>query len=628
MSTFKGKSPKDKSTIIMCKNCHQDILEDKMFLHEGFCLRNNVYCEHCEKVFLKKDYEDHVKNIPKNLSKKKSDSQSQSQKSPETHSESGKPNSTTEHNDSMNNFNDNIESLYPTPSLEFVQMPPTELFHINNPIIIAENGQIVSNKNKNEFLLPYLGINAFQPSQKGEEVLEGIINQGEIFKENNSISRNSYKVEELEKLLRKDSINSENSSNKIKTHLNIRESNSSNYSNDQIYNKKNIRLSERINEFNENKNNKSKGFINNVNYTDTNIVENNPINDNIDNEKELKNNIIINNNIITYNSNKNISKINNYFKNKETPKKPKMTNSLRNTNLNNNALEGIPLDKNSIKSHHIQTNNNNDFDIYFGNNFSGNKEPKDSNSKRSQIYQSSGQKNQKNTSFMPQSENGNGKIPIKRCEYCNNVFNPNEINIHYKICKMKKEKKKKIKKFDIPKPKKREETFLTENIPLENIDENNGLDNAKRATLQRKFNAALNVISLNNERKINRGLISNPDKNSKNVNIIKDNKKVSLKKKLFHLNNENIEDQNFTKKDFPEDSSRIEKAARTQKRIYRVKRINNLSVDGNNNIDFINNYIKNIKLQRSPKQQMQYNVYNTDIDPWHYFYDNFNINKH
>lgn len=42
-------------------------------------------------------------------------------------------------------------------------MPLTEEYTtINNPIIISPNGQIVSNKNKNDYLLPYLGINLIQ----------------------------------------------------------------------------------------------------------------------------------------------------------------------------------------------------------------------------------------------------------------------------------------------------------------------------------------------------------------------------------------------------------------------------------------------------------------------------------
>jgi hypothetical protein len=640
MSTSKSKNQKDKSKLTMCKNCHQDILKDKMFLHEGFCIRNNVYCEHCERVFLKNDYEDHIKTIPKNLSKNKNDSQSQNQKSPETRSESGRPNSTTDHNDSINNFNDNNEPLYPMPSLEFVQMPPTELFHINNPIIIAENGEIVSNKNKNEFLLPYLGINTFQPSQKSEEVINEIINQGEIFKENNniSISRNSYRIEDLEKILNKENINSSNKLKNSQNKQNMRESNRSNYSGYQMNNNENLRLSEQINEYYQNRNNKSKSFINNMNYTDVNtdINDNIQINNNLKSEKELKNFITLNNKVLKNNSNKNVGKINQFFNQEETPKKPSMIYSLKNKNLNisnNNVFDPIPLDKNSIKSYHIQLGklNNTDNDLSNNANISGNKEPKDSNSKRNQIYQCSGQKIPVNTSFKPQSEKREGKKSLKRCEFCNIAFNSNETNNHYKICKMKKESRKKVKKFDIPKPKKREKYF-TEINPLENIDEN-GLDDKKRATLKRKFNAALNVISLNNGTNISRGVVSNPDRKYKNDIIIKENKKISLKKKLFHFNDENSQNfQNVQKKDFPEDSNRIENASKTQKRMYRIKRINNLSVDGNN-VDLFSNTIRYIKLQRSPGQPMLYNVnntYNADstaIDPWLYFYDNFNVNK-
>ena len=50
---------------IKCKNCRQFICADKMFLHEGFCNRNNVFCEHCERVFLKKDYNYHLKIFQK-----------------------------------------------------------------------------------------------------------------------------------------------------------------------------------------------------------------------------------------------------------------------------------------------------------------------------------------------------------------------------------------------------------------------------------------------------------------------------------------------------------------------------------------------------------------------------------
>jgi hypothetical protein len=114
-----------------------------MFLHEGFCIRNNVFCTHCQRVFLKKDFSNHIKNITSNNNEQ---------------------------------FNQNINSpgsnrinsikLYRSPVItkrspayEYIEMPMTEQFKINKPIIISEDGQIVSNKNKNEYILPFLGIN-------------------------------------------------------------------------------------------------------------------------------------------------------------------------------------------------------------------------------------------------------------------------------------------------------------------------------------------------------------------------------------------------------------------------------------------------------------------------------------
>ena len=38
---------------VICKNCHQAIPKPTLPLHEAFCYRNNVYCTHCNQVFLK-----------------------------------------------------------------------------------------------------------------------------------------------------------------------------------------------------------------------------------------------------------------------------------------------------------------------------------------------------------------------------------------------------------------------------------------------------------------------------------------------------------------------------------------------------------------------------------------------
>ena len=52
----------EEEKYIKCKNCHQNILESKIFLHEGFCLRNNKLCPECDKVFLIQEYEEHLKS--------------------------------------------------------------------------------------------------------------------------------------------------------------------------------------------------------------------------------------------------------------------------------------------------------------------------------------------------------------------------------------------------------------------------------------------------------------------------------------------------------------------------------------------------------------------------------------
>ena len=51
----------EEEKYIKCKNCRQNILESKMFLHEGFCLRNNKLCPECDKVFLVQEYVEHLK---------------------------------------------------------------------------------------------------------------------------------------------------------------------------------------------------------------------------------------------------------------------------------------------------------------------------------------------------------------------------------------------------------------------------------------------------------------------------------------------------------------------------------------------------------------------------------------
>lgn len=595
-----SSNSKNSPTIIECKNCRQEILAEKMFLHEGFCLRNNVYCDQCEKVFLKKDFDSHIKYDHKILTKKKREILSQNQRNIEEELENINPNSIKVNNQGLNKISesDDIEQLYPTPSLEYVQMPTTELFQINEPIII-ENGQIISSKNKNEFLLPHLGCDIFRGSKKSEEILDEVINKGDIFKENNTISKNLYNIEQLKKLLDDENI----INNNIKSN---RESYGTTISNEQ----KNLRLSGNMDTYKHNKSSKARSFVNDINFMEPHLKNNNPINLNDENNSKKKNSIIINNNIITYNSNKNINKIHNFYSNQETPEKTLVDNY-----VSRNSLENFPLDKQSIKSHGTfmkSINNSNSSN----NNFSGLREPRDSYSKKSSmIHEKFGERPNLNKQFKPESARGKTNVCKKYCEYCNNNVDTTESNIHYKICK-KKEKKRNVLKFNIPKPKKREKISINEsgNIYTEHNEEK-GINNNNKEALNRQFNTALNLITLNNERKIMRGNISNPERKKRVKKIIKDNNM----KNLFNVNEENID------RNFPRDSRREDhnsKALKGSNKYYQIKRNNNMSVDGNH----IFSYNKNeLRLKYSIKPAIV-DISNEEIDPW-IFYSNDGNNK-
>ena len=59
--------------MVLCPNCHCEIDDSKIFLHERFCVQNIKYCELCQEGIIIEDYEEHCQNH-KNLSKGKSKS--------------------------------------------------------------------------------------------------------------------------------------------------------------------------------------------------------------------------------------------------------------------------------------------------------------------------------------------------------------------------------------------------------------------------------------------------------------------------------------------------------------------------------------------------------------------------
>ena len=48
--------------MVFCSNCHCDIEESKMFLHQRFCIQNIKYCEECKEGIIIEEFEEHCKN--------------------------------------------------------------------------------------------------------------------------------------------------------------------------------------------------------------------------------------------------------------------------------------------------------------------------------------------------------------------------------------------------------------------------------------------------------------------------------------------------------------------------------------------------------------------------------------
>ena len=574
MSSKVTKKINKTSDVIKCKNCRQDILKDKMFLHEGFCSRNNVYCEHCEKVFLKKDYEEHVKLFKNSLTNKESNSPTNSLKSKETQSETFKPSSFTEENDNLSN----TIPLAPKPSLEIVQMPITELYKINAPIFVNETGQIVSDKNKSENILPFLGLN-FRSSKMSEKILDDIIEQGDIFKENNTISQNCYDFQGLRNIVNKNIINSKTINNSLIINtannlLDLRNSDSS------------------FGSLNIHKNNSSiynNSIINSLNPSTSRTIEINKVNlYNNENKENIPNNSKpLNKRFNTLYINK--SKANHsqtIFKKKynlltfqQTPQKVP-TNSIRiNSSLKRSEKISMPLDNASRRTPKRSNDNSIDDNKHY---HTFKKEPKDSNSKKHSY------KNSYKFSRFNYQDEINEYSEINNNENTKYIYN--RFDTHAPLGKFKKTKSTRI--FDIPRPKRKEKKQYSEAFILEDIDEY-GLDEKKRQTLAREFNAStLNVISLNCEKKSFPGFITNPYKY--NSLLEKDKQKLSLKKKLF----QGIIEEKDEKKNYPEDSIREEKNLKKKSKLFR--RINNLSSDinlleQNNNEETKNKISKNSK---------------------------------
>ena len=565
--------------IIRCKNCHQDILAEKMFLHEGFCIRNNTFCTHCQKVFLKKDFSNHLKKITS------------------INNEQSNQNINSPGSNKINSI-----GLYRspvitkrTPAYEYIEMPMTEQFKINKPIIISEDGQIVSNKNKNEYLLPYFGINNVQNNNVTREEFfnnndETILSQDEILKEiaknnfNNLIEingsmKNSLSMNDIhshhrniksenfffrKSQNRKDN-NNQNSDNNIIMDKNLNKSQSIN----NIYNIKNFGLKQG------DQTNKTQLSINK--YTNSNRSNNNNIFSN--EKKEKNNNIIINNNIITYNSNNNINKIHNYFA------KEKLQNDQFNPAINNNNINRINLNQKPLNTQRTPyIDNTQDFNIIY----KKKNDPTDGKSltKNNLSYDFS-QKLKFNFDNIPKiSKNHNDSKNI--CEFCKNYCD--DLVLHYKYYHLKGNK-------GSIKPVKRDTALLNEKLNSNNIDED-GIDENKRKILLREFRTTFHGTKNNN-------------------------KIFNLKSKLTK-NNKKFEKIKIVKKNIPDDNKKIEEVIKASDSLIKFKNKTMIPLlyneesskrqnsEGNIfNNTYNNTHIKNLNsFNISPINTQQFNFYN------------------
>ena len=472
---------KDDNKLVRCENCRQDILANKMFLHEGFCQRNNVFCEHCQEVYLKDEYKEHIEELKNNLTTKKV----------EFYSDSKKSTSNEEENPIIEN---SITTIIPSPTIEYVQMPLIEQISISDPIFITENGQIVSNKNKNEYLLPYLGISLSQNNFfSGEEFMYG---------ENQNFQNYPY-IE-----------------TQVKSPIYPKEQYNNIYNNMIGYNDYDYLLNNTI------KRNNTEIFNRNIKlntFDDYNLINNNLIN--------------YNHNYITYSNNENLNEYNNkkankikyYFKREKIPRKE--FNSEDKVYKRNKKYDS-PKDKlprKTIFTKFIKKSPKNRTKKLINYISFDGKKPTDNGYKlltEKRVFKKSIIKDK----FKSQSISDKKTKIIKKCGYCQTYFE--DEFLHFKECKKinlsKSNNNKKNKKIIKIKDKKiNDKLLLTEKLKNMDIDEF-GIEENNKKILNRNFTPFLNISNLNSTINPTSPIISNEDLNKKEKP-----KKIKTKKKQY-----------------------------------------------------------------------------------------------
>ena len=463
-----SKEEKESEEVVKCINCRQDIEAKKMFLHEGFCHRNNIFCQHCEKVFLKTDYEKHKKKILKEKKNKKVKIKENKQLSKELGERKEKEIAAVIKQAP-------IESKPKLP--EYAPIPVVEEYKINTPIIISEDGQILSNKNKNEYILPYLGFDPIQNNYNNNYNLA--LNNETLM----NIERQS--VEEIQNMLYRNK--KFNQSVIINRNLNIPLSENIN-NNINFYN-----INNQINNIND---------INNINQNMYNNNNNININSNLnhiysktENLKEQKNNNFIFNKHIPIPNNKKI-KINNYKNDIYTPEKESFSQVTNDSSYKKSFK--APLDKNEHKKSNKKepTDSKSKSDIR-------NKESLDLAKPKSKINNNRNIKNGKKT-----------KINDKNFFIDDNLMNQN------------------IEEYGIDENQK--EILHRDFIPLSHSISFNDEKLHNKACMKKQITSE-SILQESQKSNIKKKLFSSKEKNKKNVVLTQDRnnrKKIDLKIKI------------------------------------------------------------------------------------------------
>ena len=548
---------KKNESKIKCKTCRQYLSSNKMFLHEGFCQKNNIFCEHCEQVFLRKEYDKHIIEISKNLSNKNKQSVI-------------KRLSTDFQGFKSNASSDNIKVI--PVKKNSMKLPVIEEYTIRNPIFIGPYSNIISEYN-NGFHLTMNDIDLIRrsiyKSKKYNLMTNNVYNYGvtkNILKYNKINYYNKIRMKKI------------NQSNILCNNNIFNENNSILISDKKAEKKNNLKISITDNNFVKNQidsitlgndfsvldtknKDRDRGKSNDV-YLNNNEYKNNHMTNNISTNN--KNSIIINNHIITYNSNNNINKINNIF------------NEVENNKNKTICIDEKKEDNIIVKKYNTKTNvilkkrhiRNDKFNLIEGN---SKKEPLDNLSKKIYLTNTYNNKEKKPENRIKKNKytqrNTEQKIYSLNLQKAKNHINTNKLNLFGN----QKQKREEPRNRKVPLNSKKKKQNKNKNINHIKIELNNKKEDIDTSSPDEKNIITIRNIKLTSRNNYKEKLplknaIFQRGKSEDNILRSKFKKKVVIFNNKIHCSKKDISD-------FPEDSKKNLKAIPQPKNSNKIKNI-------------------------------------------------------